>query len=381
MWNLLSEAAAYNNSLEWTVTDRVPQAKRRRAAAQLGRRAQPLTYVSHRLAAAQTARYDSGQCPVPSGTTVLVARPRAYQRRQSGLRILCLATLLGLVVPSSSAAAQSTPTGYTPEECPPCAGWNAPRLPMRLFGNTYWVGTQGLGAVLISSTSGHILIDGGLPESAPLILANIRDLGFAVQDVRVILNSHAHYDHAGGIAELHRATGASVYATSASARALRTGVLTAEDPQRNTALAFPPVPEVGVIADGDTVRVGPVALVAHVTPGHSPGGTTWSWRSCEGDVCLDIVYADSQTPVSDDGFQYSEGDRAVRFESGLDAIETLACDLLLTPHPGASDLWERVAEQDRGDANPLVDSAACARYAAQYRERLTRRLAREIAGR
>jgi metallo-beta-lactamase class B len=214
-----------------------------------------------------------------------------------------------------------------------------------------------------------------------LILRNLGALGIEIRDVRVILNSHAHYDHAGGIAELQRATGAAVYATAASAEALRTGVPTDDDPQRDTALAFPPVSEVGVINDGDVVRVGPLALVAHVTAGHSPGGTTWSWRSCEGDPCLDIVYADSQTPVSDGGFRYSEGDRAARFERGLAAIEGLSCDILVTPHPGASELWERIEKTEGDAASPLVDRDACSRYAARYREQLVRRLAREADGR
>lgn len=294
------------------------------------------------------------------------------------LRVLSLATPLLLLLASADLASQSLPTGYSAEECPPCAAWNAAQPAVHLFGNTYWVGTRGLGAVLITSSDGHVLIDGGLPGSARLILANVRDLGFAVEDIRVIVNSHAHYDHAGGIAELQRATGASVFATSASAQALRTGTLTADDPQRDTALAYPAVLDVAVIADQDTVTVGQTALVAHLTPGHSPGGTSWSWRSCEGERCLALVYADSQTPVSDDAFMYSHGDRAARFEQGLRAIESLPCDILLTPHPGASGLWGRIAERDRGNPNALVDSTACTGYAARYRARLEERLNREL---
>ena len=92
------------------------------------------------------------------------------------------------------------------------------------------------------------------------------------------------------------------------------------------------------------------------------------------------MYADSQTPVSDDGFRYSMGDRTERFERGLEVIEGLACDILLTPHPGASGLWDRVAARDQGDPEALVDSAACVRYAERYRQRLRERLERERAG-
>jgi metallo-beta-lactamase class B len=270
--------------------------------------------------------------------------------------------------------------GYTASQCPSCAAWNAPHRSVPLFGNTYWVGTRGLGAILITSDSGHVLIDGGLPESAPLIETNVRDLGFRPEDIRVILNSHAHFDHAGGIAALQRVSGASVLASPASADALRTGLPTAEDPQRGVALAFPPVREVGVIDDGDTVRVGSLTVVAHSTPGHSPGGTTWSWRSCDETRCADLVYADSQTPVSDGGFRFSDGDRARAFQAGLDVIAALPCDVLLTPHPGGSDLWARLEIRENGDPDALFDSQACKRYAEAGQARLAARLARERSG-
>ena len=170
-----------------------------------------------------------------------------------------------------------------------------------------------------------------LAESASLILENVQALGLRVEDIEVILNSHAHFDHAGGIAELQRRSGALVQATHASSMVLRSGRPTPEDPQRDAALAFPPVSEVALIGDGDTVRVGRLELVAHVTPGHSPGGTTWSWRACEGIRCLDVVYADSQTPVSDASFRFSKGDRAAKFERGLRIIEALSCNILSRP--------------------------------------------------
>lgn len=287
--------------------------------------------------------------------------------------LFCLAT----VTPVTS---QVVTEGFTASQCPSCADWNSPQRPVHLFGNSYWVGTHGLGAILITSDSGHILIDGGLPESASLIEASVRDLGFRPEDIRVILNSHTHFDHAGGIAALQRVSGAAVLASAASAEALRTGLPTAGDPQRDTALAFPPVREVEIIGDGDTVRVGSLAAVAHITPGHSPGGTTWSWRSCDETRCLDLVYADSQTPVSDDGFRFSNGDRAEAFQRGLGAIAALPCDILLTPHPGASDLWARLGDREGGDPNGLLDPQACKRYAEAGQSRLAARLASERSG-
>src|SRR3954467_8247614 len=112
-----------------------------------------------------------------------------------------------LVVITAVGAAQTPDPAKRAAGRPPRAEWNLPQAPLRLFGNTYYVGTKNLSSILITSPSGHVLIDGALPESAPLILANIKTLGFEPRDVKLILNSHAHYDHAGGIAELRRATG------------------------------------------------------------------------------------------------------------------------------------------------------------------------------
>ncbi|HSJ65506.1 MAG TPA: subclass B3 metallo-beta-lactamase [Gemmatimonadaceae bacterium] len=266
---------------------------------------------------------------------------------------------------------------YPESECPSCAGWNEPNRPVHLFGNTYYVGTRGLASILIASPSGHVLIDGGLPNSAPLILSNIRALGFDPSDVRIILNSHAHYDHAGGIAALQQVTRARVLASEHGAPVLRSGMPGKDDPQHEVALPMPAVFDVQVVGDGEVVKLGEIQLVMHRTAGHTPGGTTWSWRSCEGDRCLNFVYADSQTPISQDGFRFSDNSHyptAVSdFERGHALLEHLPCDVLITPHPGASGLWERARAVPEG----LVDSDACRRYAATARSQLQNRLERE----
>lgn len=266
------------------------------------------------------------------------------------------------------------------------AEWTKPHDPVRIFGNTYYVGTQDLASILVTSPAGHVLIDGTLPESAKQIEANVEQLGFHMRDVKVILNSHAHFDHAGGIAELQRMSGATVDALRWSADVLRAGAPARDDPQYGKLPpSFPAVANVRVIDDGDTVRVGALALVAHKTAGHTPSGTSWSWRSCEGARCLDLVYADSQTPVSADDFFFTHGSSYATgiadFEHGFSVIEHLPCDILLTPHASASSLWDRVSRRDAGDANGLVDTTACARFAANARQQLAKRIERERAGR
>jgi len=252
------------------------------------------------------------------------------------------------------------------------AAWNAPQPPARLFGNVYYVGPRGVSAVLITAPGGHVLLDGALPESVPGIVAGIRALGFRVEDVKLILNSHVHYDHAGGIAELQRLSGAAVAATAASARVLESGRSGDDDPQFGELPEIARVTNVRVVKDGETLRVGELALTAHATGGHTPGGTSWSWRSCQDGRCLDLVYADSLTAVSADGFKYSASPQALRaFERSFDTLARLPCDVLLTPHAEASDLWNRLG------AGTLVDPAACRRYVEAARTRLRTRLAAE----
>ena len=144
------------------------------------------------------------------------SRGRSSERPGALLVVLAL-----LVMLASSLAAQQFPR----------AEWNEPQKPFKVFGTTYWVGTHGLGAVLITSDAGHVLVDGALPESVPQIAASIRTLGFKVEDVKLIVNSHVHFDHAGGISELQRLSGARVAASPATARALMDGASGPDDPQ------------------------------------------------------------------------------------------------------------------------------------------------------
>jgi metallo-beta-lactamase class B len=240
---------------------------------------------------------------------------------------------------------------------------------------------NGLSAVLITSPDGHVLIDGGLVESAPAIIDHIRSLGFRIEDVKLILNSHAHYDHAGGIAALQRASGATVAASAWSAAVIDRGTSGADDPQYGVLLSYPAASHVRVIRDGEVLRVGSLALTAHFTPGHTPGGTSWSWQSCEQDRCLELVYADSQTPVSADGFLFTKSttypSAIADFERGFAALERMRCDILITPHPAASGFWERIGARDAGSASALVDPEACRRYANVARAAVAKRISTE----
>jgi metallo-beta-lactamase class B len=140
---------------------------------------------------------------------------------------------------------------------------------------------------------------------------------------------------------------------------------------------------VRVIKDGETLRIGPLEVTAHLTPGHTAGGTSWSWKSCEEARCLHIAYVDSLTPVSSDTFLFTRNATYPNvlkdFEQSFATVSALPCDILLTPHPEASDLWSRLERRGHGDADALVAAAACRNLAAAARERLQERVAKEAS--
>ena len=288
-----------------------------------------------------------------------------------------LASCLATFVPVYAFAAQE------PAPCKQCAEWNISQQPVRIYGNTYYVGVHGLSSILITSPHGDILIDGDIAESAPKIAANVAALGFRMKDIKLILNSHVHHDHAGGIAELQRMSGAKVAASPSTAKALEQGHSGTDDPQYGILLPIKPVAHVKVIKDGQTLHVGSLALTAHFTPGHTPGSTSWTWQSCERERCLNIAYVDSLTAISAPGFHFSSKPNVRRdFEKSFVTVSALPCDILLTPHPDASDLWSRLERRDKGgEADALVDSMACKRLANLSRANFDKRLAQETAER
>ena len=267
-----------------------------------------------------------------------------------------------------------------PSVCAADAGWDDPATPRRIYGNTWFVGTCGISAVLVTSSQGHILIDGATPKGGAQILDNIRALGFKPKDVRAIVLSHEHLDHAGGLAALQAATGAPVLARAPAVETLKRGASDRSDPQFLVLDAFPPVARVQRIADDEVVTVGPLALQAIATPGHTPGGTSWSWRSCEKRQCREVVYADSLTAISDDVYRYTDDSAhpgvLADFRQTLSRVAKLDCEILLTPHPSASQLWSRLGP---ASTQPLVDTGACRAYAAKAAERLDQRVAAEDA--
>jgi metallo-beta-lactamase class B len=263
-------------------------------------------------------------------------------------------------------------------DCERCEAWNQEQAPFQVFGNTYYVGTHGLSSILVTSPEGHILIDGALPQSAPLIARHVQQLGFKIEDVKVILNSHVHYDHAGGLAELQKSSRAKVIASDIAARVLRTGKVERNDPQFEIIKSYPAVSNVEALGSRKSVNVGKLELHAINTPGHTPGGTSWSWTSCEGSRCLNVVYGDSLNAVSDDSFKYSGDARypnaRADMESSIAALAAAPCDVIVSVHPELAGLWSIIDERGQGDRAKLIDASACKRYAEAGKQRLEQRL-------
>jgi len=253
--------------------------------------------------------------------------------------------------------------------------WEKPAPPVRIHANTYLVGTCGVSAVLIMGTDGAILIDGGTEKGADLIAQNIQDLGFRLREVKILLHSHEHFDHVGGLARLQQLTGAQLYASPAAAKVLSTGAASADDPQAGMHAPFPAAHVDHVIHEGEMVRLGNLALFPVETPGHTSGALTWRWGACDGGVCRQIVYADSLTPVSRDDYRFSDHRAYLSaYRASIAKVAALNCDILLTPHPQASLMVERLA-----GAAPLEDGNACKDYAARLSKQLDERLAKETA--
>jgi len=293
----------------------------------------------------------------------------------AGMQTLRRRTLALAVLAAAVSLAAGPPEPDPAKKCAPCEEWNRPQEPFRLHGRTYYVGPEGLGAVLVVSEKGLVVLDGGLPQSGPLIAANIRKLGFAPEKIAVILNSHAHYDHAGGISYLQRLSGARVLASAWGARVLTTGEAPADDPQfglRREAMQFPPAGNVHTVSDGEVVRVGELEITAHLTPGHTAGSTTWTWRSCEDGRCADVVYADSLNAVSAPEFRFTDDGAhpglVETFRRSIATVAALPCDILVTVHPSFAGTNEK-----RRDPN------ACRDYAADAARRLDERVAKEQA--
>jgi metallo-beta-lactamase class B len=238
-------------------------------------------------------------------------------------------------------------------------GGQKPAEPFRIAGNFYYVGANDVAAFLVTGPEGHVLIDGGYPGTAPMIMASIAKLGFDIQDVRVLLNSEPHFDHAGGLAALQRASGAELWASDASAYALASG---GDDPNvilplrvliRSGILRYPAARVDHRVEDGDTIRVGPLAITAHLTGGHTRGCTSWSFPVRDGDRVLNVVSACSLIVMQGSRYPGQGAD----LERSFRVLRSLPADIWVSSHARLWGRYRKFAARDtaKNPAGPFID--------------------------
>lgn len=234
--------------------------------------------------------------------------------------------------------------------------WNRPVEPFRIISNIYYVGATEVSSYLITTPKGHILLDSGFAETVPQIQANIRKLGFKVEDVKILINSHAHYDHAGGLAALKELTGAKLMTSEADAELLANGGK--GDFQWGDDLAYKPVKTDRILKDNDKVELGGVTMTARVTPGHTKGAMTWTMKVNEAGKQLDVVFATSATAPS---YKLIDNPKypgiAADYAHTFEVLKSLPCDVFLTPHGSTCSLLDKAKRARQGEKkNPFIDT-------------------------
>ena len=262
----------------------------------------------------------------------------------------CSAVLAACTLALAGAASAAEPAlpqleAYTVRE-----SWRQPVAPQQVADHTWRIGTEGINALLVKTDAGAVLIDGGMPQAADMLLANMPKLGVQPTDLKLILHSHAHGDHAGPLAAVKRATGATLVSNAESALLLAAGG--SNDIHFGDEILYPPVQADRIVHDGETVELGGLRFTVHFIPGHTPGSMAWTWTDTRDGQSLHVAYVDS---LSAPGYRLVDNPRIPHlvddYRRSFDVVRALPCDLLLVPHVDAG--------IDEGDGSPL----SCREYA------------------
>jgi len=245
--------------------------------------------------------------------------------------------------------------------------WTEVFPPFRIAGNVYYVGSKGLANYLVTTPQGNILINSDLEANVPMIEASIGKLGFKFKDTKILLISHAHWDHDAGSAKIKEMTGASYMVMDADVSVVESGGKMDFQYGNNPSFLYPPTKVDRVLHDGDEVRLGGAVLVAHLTPGHTKGCTTWTMRVTEGGKTYDVVIIGS--PNVNPGYKLIHNDNypqiAEDYERVWRVLKSLPCDIFLGAHGGYFGLEEKYPLMKVGGANPFIDPGGYKKYVAQ----------------
>jgi len=270
------------------------------------------------------------------------------------LAVACIVLIVTLLL-AGSALTQGSPD------------WTEPFPPFRIAGNLYYVGTKGLANYLIMTPQGNILINSDLESNVPMIRASIEKLGFKFADTKVLLISHAHWDHDAGSAKIKEMTGASYMVMDGDVPVVESGGKTDFQYGSNRDFLYPPTKVDRVLHDGDEVRLGGAVLVAHLTPGHTRGCTTWTMRVAEGGKTYDVVIVGS--PNINPGYKLVDNKNypqiAADYERMWSVLKSLPCDIFLGAHGDYFGLEEKYALLRDGAANPFIDPRGYMKFVTQ----------------
>jgi metallo-beta-lactamase class B len=245
--------------------------------------------------------------------------------------------------------------------------WTEPFPPFRIAGNLYYVGSEDLAAYLIVTPDGDILINTNLPESAEQIQGSVEKLGFHMKDIKVLLISHAHFDHAGGSAALLKMTGATYEVMDDDVPVVESGGAADFDVGKDPKDQFPLVKVDRVLHDGDTVSLGGTVLTAHKTAGHTRGYTTWTMPLQVNGTSADAVVVCSVTVLSTYKLAGNESYPGIArdYRHTFQTLRALPCDIFLASHSSAFGLQEKYARLGRDGPNPFVDPQGCKQFVAE----------------
>ena len=282
-----------------------------------------------------------------------------------GVALLCLSCLAG----AGKLTAQASPD------------WTEPFPAFRIAGNLYYVGSKGLASYLITTPEGHILVNSDLEANVPMLQASVEKLGFKFSDVKILLISHAHWDHDAGGAAIKKITGAKYMVMDADVPVVESGGKDDFQYGGVSASLYPPATVDRVLHDGDEVRLGGAVLVAHLTPGHTKGCTTWTMRIQDGGRTRDVVIVGS--PNVNPGYVLVRNPRypgiSQDFERTFEVLKSLPCDYFLGAHGDYFDMTAKYARMKEGAASPFVDPAGYAGFVAERERAFRAELARQQA--
>ena len=281
----------------------------------------------------------------------------------------CILLLIFPLLLAGSAIAQSDPA------------WTEPFPPFQIAGNLYYIGSKGLASYLITTSQGNILINSDMEANVPLLQASIEKLGFKFSDTKILLISHAHFDHGGGSAKIKQLTGAKYMVMDADVPVVESGGKADFQYGSDPTLLYPPTKVDGVLHDGDEVKLGGTVLVAHLTPGHTKGCTTWTMKVTDAGKIYNVVIVGS--PNVNPGYKLINNAAypgiAQDYERMFRVLNSLPCDIFLGAHGSYFGLEEKYPLLKKGIANPFIDPDGYKKYVAQTQQEFRTELAKQQA--